>query len=479
MDPGGNLYICDFSNNAVRKVSAGIVTTLAGTGIGGFSGDGGPAASARLNSPSCAALDAAGNLYICDASNARVRKVTPAGIISTFAGNGTLGYTGDGGAATSAELYLPSGVAVDGSGNVYVSDFIESVIRVINPGGVIHTLAGNGTAGFSGDGGPAASALLNHPEGVAVDPAGNIDFIEGPYTRIRQIKPGGTINTIAGTGVGGFAGDGGPATAAEFGEANSLAFCGGNIYVADTGNNRIRMISSSGMIQTIAGTGGFGSGGTGGPASLAGLSSPWGLAVDSQGNLYESENEGWLCGTSCFYWGNVVRVISYDCHFTPTATFLGTIPTSTPPPTKTPTPTATITPTVSLTPSSTTTTTPTATATPTGYIIVDYYPTFTFTPTPVLVTTICPLYPNPVEGNGGQVSWCVTAPGPGVVRWEIFTTAFRKIYGNSELFNGSGTFQWNLRDQWGIAAANGLYYIRVEVEGDQRKRKMMKLIVIQ
>ena len=288
-DAAGNLYIADFGNHRIRKVSAnGIITTIAGTGTYGFSGDGGVATSAQLYEPSGVATDAAGNLYIADFGNNRIRKVSDNGIITTIAGTGTSGFSGDGGVATSAELNFPIGVATDAAGNLYIADTGNNRIRKVSAKGIITTIAGTGTYGFTGDGGVATSAELYEPNLVATDAAGNLYIADSCNNRIRKVSDNGIITTIAGTGVfGKFSGDGGGATSAHLYEPISVATdAAGNLYIADTFNKRIRKVSAYGIITTIAGTGTSGFSGDGGGATSAELSYPDGVATDAAGNLY-------------------------------------------------------------------------------------------------------------------------------------------------------------------------------------------------
>ena len=286
VDSAGNLYIADQSNNAIRRVDTnGIITTVAGTGAGGFSGDGGPATKATLAQPSGITVDSSGNLYIADTDNYRIRMVTANGIISTLAGNGTSAYSGDGGPAVQAALHQPTGVALDAAGNVYVADLNNCVIRKIAPSGIITTVAGTGVRGFSGDGGPATKAMLSTVADVKLDSAGNLYISDYNNQRIRRVDTGGIITTIAGTGQTGFFGDGGPATAAQFNGLSELAIDStGAILVADTDNNRIRRIVPGGAIGTIAGQ--TLSIGDGGPSTLARLTAPGNTAIDAAGNLY-------------------------------------------------------------------------------------------------------------------------------------------------------------------------------------------------
>ena len=319
----------------------GVISTVAGNGALVFSGDGGPAISAGIGIPPDLAVDGAGNLYVVDRNNNRIRKVDTHGNISTFAGNGTSDLSGDGGPATSAALFLPLSVAVDGAGNVYIADGASNGLRKVNTAGIINqvpvisqTLSRIGSAGsvtvdsagnvyvtdngsavykldpagvlttvagpafgFSGDGGPANQAAVNSPSGVAVDSAGNIYFADKGNNRVRKVDTKGIITTFAGTGKAGYSGDGGPATAAKLGLNLTAAYQGvavdsaGNVYIADPANNRIRMVNPSGIITTFAGNGtpfatGSLSNGDGGPPASASVMTPYGVRVDSAGNVF-------------------------------------------------------------------------------------------------------------------------------------------------------------------------------------------------
>ena len=288
VDISGNVYIADGNNNKIRKVtSTGIITTFAGTGSGGSSGDGGAATSAQLNSPVGMSVDISGNVYFADYSNNKIRMVSSIGIITTIAGTGAVGSSGDGGAATSAQLCFPRGVSVDISGNVYIADTFNNKIRMVTSKAIITTFAGTGTFGSGGDGGAAISAQLSNTYGVSLDISGNVYITDTNNHKIRMVTSTGIITTIAGTGVMGSSGDGGAATSAQLASPEGVSVdISGNVYIADTGNYKFRLVTSTGIITTIAGTGTAGSSGDGGAATSAPLSYPWGVSVDILGNVY-------------------------------------------------------------------------------------------------------------------------------------------------------------------------------------------------
>jgi len=326
-DSSGNIYVADAADHRVRKITpAGLITTVAGTGRSGFSGDGGPAAAALLNHPYGLALDSSGNLYIADFGNWRVRRVSLDGVIRTVAGGGSTLPTPEGGDAIQAQLRQPRNVVLDSNGNLYISDFMDHCVYKVTPEGVILRFAGTGTPGAGGDGGPAASAQLYSPAGLAVDRAGALYIADTVNLRIRKVS-GGLISTVpnatgfsalptglavdsagdlyvavsgtrqilkltlgglrafAGTGTLGYSGDGGPATSARLTDPQDLAFDGaGYLYIADA--RRVRKIAGSGLISTVAGDGNFRLPGDGGLATAAHLTGPAGLALDASGNLY-------------------------------------------------------------------------------------------------------------------------------------------------------------------------------------------------
>jgi uncharacterized protein (TIGR03437 family) len=386
VDARGNLYLSDTDNHRVRKVdTAGIITTIAGTGTAGFSGDGGPAVAAQLNFPYGLAVDAAGNLYIADLANNRVRRVSPDGAIVTIAGTGVEGYSGDGGQASATQLYAPRDVAVDAAANLYIAEFEGHRVRKVTPAGVISTVAGTGIAGLGGDGGPAIVAQLSFPAGLAVDRTGALLIADSGNNRVRKILPGGVISTVLGgsastllatptavavdqsltvyvagcpsitvqsytsagawsnfagavpgySGDGGIAiaaglmnaphdlavdpagdvfiadgmrvrkaypdglittvagdgylravGDGTPATSAILAQPSAVLLdTAGNLFIADTGTERVRIVLATGIIQTLAGDGTAGYNTDGVPATAAELNAPMGLAMNPSGNL--------------------------------------------------------------------------------------------------------------------------------------------------------------------------------------------------
>jgi sugar lactone lactonase YvrE len=302
-DAQGNLYFAETGNHLVRKVTpAGVITKVAGNGVQGFAGDNGAATAAELDSPAGIAVDEAGDIFIADSHNQRVREVAAAtGVIATIAGTGVAGFSGDGGAATAARLDLPTALALDAAGDVYIADTANHRVRRIAAAtGAIATVAGNGVEGYSGDGGAAIAASVDSPNGLALDAAGNLYIADTHNGRVRMVSAAtSAITTIAGTGVAGgnvqiFGGDNGAATAAGLALPRGLALdAAGNLYFADSANHRIRRISTAGVITTVAGQGSEAFAGDNAAAAAASLDSPQSVAVSPAGlvTLADSGNQ--------------------------------------------------------------------------------------------------------------------------------------------------------------------------------------------
>ena len=301
-DNAGNVYIADQTNSRIREVTSGLINTIIGTGTAGYSGDGKAASQANISNPCGLVVDSSGNVYLSqsDAANSAVRKAAPNGNITTIAGMSTgPGFSGDGAAATSAQVNGPAGLARDSSGNLYIADTFNNRIRVVGTNGTISTIAGNGLATYAGDGGPATSAALNGPEAVAVDNSGNLYIADTLNHAIRMVS-GGIITTIAGNGFSGFSGDNGPAVNAQLNYPKDVVVdAAGNVYIADSYNFRIRVITTNGIISTIAGGSGSGYGGDGGPGTSASLTFPSGLALGPNGFLYVADTQN-----------NVIRLLT-------------------------------------------------------------------------------------------------------------------------------------------------------------------------
>ncbi len=311
-DPVGNMYVpSSIPNHRVRKIVAGtdglitgaadeIISTIAGNGVGGYGGDGGAATAASINRPFAISRDSAGNLFVADFGNLRVRQIDPSGTITTYAGNGLCCYSADQRPAIQATLNFPTGITRDGAGNYYIADRDNNRIRVvnnqaspitvagltINPGN-IRTIAGTGAAGYGGDNGPAASAVVNKPYYIEVDPAGNIYFSDFANHRVRKIDTAGTITTVAGTGVAGYSGNNGLATSAAFNGPLGLALdSAGNLFISDLNNHRVRRVSTTGVVTSVVGNGTTAFAGDGGPATSAAISNPTDISLDASGALY-------------------------------------------------------------------------------------------------------------------------------------------------------------------------------------------------
>ena len=295
VDTLGNIYFADSYHNRIRKVNAaGILSTIAGSGVLGFSGDGGPATAANMNQPNSVAVDLLGNVYFSDYGNNRIRKINTAGIITTIGGTGTTGSGAINGPATAMSLYEPNGCAVDKFGNVFFCDNMYDVVK-IDTTGIIRNVAGGGAPWyFYGDGGPATLATLDQPNGVAIGNNGNMYISDRDYQRIRKVDGSNIITTIAGNGTfgGGFSGDGGPATAAELNYPNGVSIdLNENVFIADMYNGRIRKVDLSGMITTVAGNGSYSFSGDGASATDAGVPGANGVAVDIHGNIIIADGD--------------------------------------------------------------------------------------------------------------------------------------------------------------------------------------------
>jgi sugar lactone lactonase YvrE len=292
----GNVYIADRGNHRIRKIDAitGIISTIARTGVAGFSGDGGPAISAQLSSPVGLAVMHDGTLFISDYGNNRIRKISPDGLISTYAGTGIAGFQGDGGLASNARINNAWGLTFDNDSNLYIADRGNDRVRKIDfATNIIITVAGTGTAGYSGDAGPAVSANLNKPISIAFDQTNNLYIADENNHRVRKVESGtGTINTIAGTGTNGYNGNGLAATASRLNFPSGVGVDNaGNVYISDRSNHRIRKIETSGILNNIAGTGTVGFSGDGGNATAAQLNYPRELYTDGSGNIYFADTD--------------------------------------------------------------------------------------------------------------------------------------------------------------------------------------------
>lgn len=293
-DKSGNFYIADHDNNVVRKVnSAGIIINFAGNGTLGYSGDGGLATAAQLYHPTWMGFDNLGNLYIIDQNGNSIRKVDNiTGIITSITGNLQPGYSGDGGPVAAAQFTSIAGITFDAAGNMYISDNGNHVIRKVNTLGIVTTIVGTGTPGFSGDGGPASAAQLGSPYKVAFDNIGNMYIPDNGYSRIRKVNTAGIISTFAGSGNFGYAGDGGQAVAADFQYPWTIDIDNsGNLYIGDAGANVVRKVAPNGIITTYAGNGTYGYTGDGGLATAAEIGTISSISVDPGGNLFISVRE--------------------------------------------------------------------------------------------------------------------------------------------------------------------------------------------
>jgi sugar lactone lactonase YvrE len=469
LDNAGNCYIADSGNNRVRKLitSTGVIYTVAGNGEGGYSGDGGPATAARLSSPVGVLWDGSGNLYIASKWSGLIRAVDlNTGLIRTVAGGGAWGPS-DGGPATAAHLGWPWGLALDSGGNLYFSDNLENQVRRVSAStGIITTVAGitNWPPTFSGDGGPATAADIYMPEGIAVDNGGILYIADSVNCRIRNVDLNtGVIGTMAGNGIWGSSGDGGPATSAKLLSPAGVTLDGfGNLYIADSGNARIRKVNlSTGVISSVDGNGIPGFGGDGGPATSAQLNAPAGLALDNNLNLLIADTGN-----------NRVREV-YACGYMPTATR-----------TYSPTFSSTPSPSVTSTPSSTRTSTPVLSPTPT----VTNTCSFSSTPTRTISATVTPtrsfsapekgtsfIFPSPARGDTASVAYFMANAGQVKI---MFYNEAGELVDKVEDSKPAGpqTSAVTVRD-----FAPGVYYYVIHLTyglGDSENQKPQKFVVI-
>jgi len=328
-DREGDIYISELEGCRIRKIAeSGIITTIAGTGSCGYNGDNISATTAKLNNPSGIAIDSTGNLYIADSYNNRIRKIDIAtGIITTIAGNGTAGFGGDGGSATSGILNDPYDVCFDHQGNLYVADAVNYLIRKINTRGIITTFAGNGSSVFSGEGGPATTAGISETYGLCSDAAGDIFMAVRIISRVLKVDTSGILTTICGSGLGYNTGDGGPATAAQLNPERLVFDDAGNLYISCIYKNCVRMIDTFGIVHHIVGQDSIGGyNGDDGMADTSEISEPQGIDFDLCGNLYIADELNNRVRKVCFYPSCIVDSNTLDAKMMNTNTQISLYP---------------------------------------------------------------------------------------------------------------------------------------------------------
>ncbi len=448
-----SLYIADSQNNRVRRVGPdGIISTVAGDGSCCSSGDGSPATRASVGDPFGVAIGPDGSLYIASQAGGRIRRVGPDGIINTVAGNGSWAFSGDGGPATAAALKDPVGVALGADGSIYIADWQNSRIRRVGPDGIISTVAGNGICCFSGDGGPATEASVGYPTGVALGADGSLYIDAGG--RIRRVGPDGIISTVAGNGICCFSGDGGPALEASLDVPWGVAIgADGSLYIPGYDNQRIRRVGPDGIISTVAGNGIGGFSGDGGPALEASLKRPSGVAVGADGSLYIADQlNNRIRRVSPAATATETPTATTTPTSTPSDTATATnTPTATAMPTSTPsdTATATNTPTATAMPTSTPTETATATSTPTATAP----PASTPSPTPT--ATMRPVCVPTPPGGGGSM-WLQEFPtgAPPAPRYAL-GYAYDEANDRLMTFSGNKGVPYP-QDTWVLSNASGV-----------------------
>jgi hypothetical protein len=472
LDPAGNIYFSDAAR--MRKIDpSGVITTVIGNGSFTLSGDGGPGTSATMWSATGMKWHN-GLLYFCDELNHEIRTYDPvSGIVDRICGNGTNSSTGDGGLAMAATVKNPRGIDFDVAGNLYFADIFANRIRKIDTGGIITTIAGTGATGYAADGSPAISSPIYTPESLAIMSSGEIVYYEDSNRIIRKIDSSGNLQTIAGVlGTPGYSGDGGPAVGSKVGDTEAMTWGCGRLFFGDDGGARVRTIDSAGMITTVAGTGALAYSGDGMPAGVTSLNPGIGsLAVDALGNLY----------IAAF---NRVLKVSSGCTPTPTPCATPTLSASltvTTTPTESPTatlsPTPTLTATVTVSPSATPTfsasptfsRTPSPSASPTITLTPTPYPTLTPTPLPLFLKLLPPS-PNPASDEVWIPFHLSTDADVDI---DVFTVAGERVrhLGKQWTVAGYAERRWDLHNEADTHVASGIFIYRVRAVSTRNEEK--------